>query len=133
MTTNYCSLGCLKQTPIATALLRMTPAQKTLKAIRMCFDLLADSSSMPRMTTNYCSLGCLKQTPIATALLRMRPAQQTLKAIQICFDLLARLELPGKDADELLLATLLETETDGDTTADDDTSEVESEGNMDVL
>ena len=43
----------------------------------MCFDLLADSSSLPRMTTNYCSLACLKQTPFATALLRMTPTQET--------------------------------------------------------
>ena len=54
----------------------------------MCFDLLADSSSLPQMTTNYCSLGCLKQTLMATPLLRMTPAQKTLKAIRMCFDLL---------------------------------------------
>ena len=133
MTTNYCSLGCLKQTLMATPLLRMTPAQKTLKAIRMCFDLLPDSSSMPRMATNYCSLGCLKQTLMATPLLKMRPPQKKLKTKRVCCDVLATLELTDTDDDELLLAWVLETDTDGDTTGEDDTNTEDTEGNTDVL
>jgi len=78
----------LKQTLMPTPLLTKTPAQKTLKAIQMYFDLLPDSSSMPQMTTNYCSLGCLKQALIATPLLKMTPVHKTLNAIRMYFDLL---------------------------------------------
>jgi len=76
MTMNYCLLGCLKQTLMATPLMKTRQAQKTLKAIRMYFDLLADLSSLPQMTTNYCSLGYLKQTLLLTPLLQMRQAQK---------------------------------------------------------
>jgi len=75
MTKKSCSLGCLKQTLMATILLRMTPAQKTLKVIRMYLDLLSLSRSLPQMTTDYCLLGCLKQTLMATPPLKMTPAQ----------------------------------------------------------
>jgi len=46
---------------------------------------------------------------------------------------IGRLELTATDDDELLLARLLETDTDGDTTAEDDTSTEDTEGNTDVL
>jgi len=71
----------LKQSLMATPLLLKTPAQATLKAIQLYFDLLPDSSSMPQMMTNYCLLGCLKQTLMATPLMKMTQAQTTLKAI----------------------------------------------------
>ena len=127
------SLGSLKQTLMATPLLRMTPAQKTLKAIRMCFDLLADSCSLSQMTMNYCSLGCLKQTLMATPLLRMTLAQQETEGntrcpLTYCQTRAARLELNAPDDDELLVPRLLETDTDCDTTAENDTTTGESEG-----
>ena len=52
--TNYYSLGCSKLPLMATPVLRMTPAQKTLKVIWMYFDPLPDSCSLPQMTTNSC-------------------------------------------------------------------------------
>jgi len=73
MTTNYCWLGCLKRTLMATPLLTMLPEQKTLKTVRMYFDLLAHLSSLPQMATNYYSLRCSKPTLMATPLLRMTP------------------------------------------------------------
>jgi len=68
---------------MATLLMKMTPAQETLKAIRMYFDLSPDSSLLPQMTMNYCWLLCLKQTLMSTPLLRMTPGEKTLKAIRI--------------------------------------------------
>jgi len=78
----------MKQALIATPLLGMTQAQTTLTAIRMYFDLLPDSTSLPQMTTNYCLLGYLKQTQMATPLMKMTQPQKTLKAIRMYFDLL---------------------------------------------
>ena len=46
---------------------------------------------------------------------------------------IARLELTGTDDNELLLAWLLETNTVADTTAEDDTSPENTEGDTDVL
>ena len=85
------------------------------------------------MTTNYCLLGCLKKTLMATPLLKMIPPQKKLKGKRMCFDVLPQWSSLKQTDDELLLARLLETDTDGDTTAEDDTSTEDTEGNTDVL
>ena len=55
----------------------------------------------------------------------MTPAQKTLKVIRMYFD---PLYCSPTDDDELLLAKLLETDTDVDTTPEDDTSREDTEG-----
>jgi len=70
---------------MATQLLTLA-AYKTLKTMRMYFDLKAHLTSLPQLATNYCSLGCSKRPQIATPLLRMTPEQKTLKVIWMYFD-----------------------------------------------
>ena len=63
----------------------------------------------------------------------MTPAQKDTEGDKDELSSIPRLELTGTDDNELLLATLLERDTDGDTTAEDDTSPDDTEGDTDVL
>ena len=107
----------------------MILAQKTLKATRMYFQLLPDSSSLPQMS-NYLLTRLLETTDVDTTAEDDTSKEDTEGNTDVLVAI-ATLELTDTD-DELLVTELLKA-TDGDTTAEDESNTEDTDGNTDVL